>query len=168
MATRHYTPRKGVETEELQGPVAPEVVMPRSGSFTREDVPDIEVVADVGKVGSDWAQNMRFMAELVKIRIHGTTDVNAEPRVPVCVNGEKAHPVYGNHLPREVEIEVKRSVAEVLARAKPIRVRTVKTQDQDGNDTSRIERTIGSKYPFELVNARPRDIDWLKRIRAEA
>lgn len=168
MATRQYIKRDGISTQEMDGPEAPSIDMPRSGDFTRDDVPDIEIVTDVRPNQDDWADNMRFMSAPVTIRIHETNDPNAEPRVPVCVNGEKSHPIFGNHLPRGIEITVKRSVAEVLARAKPINVKTVKTVDHDGNDTARIERKIGQQYPFELVNARPADIDWLKRIRAEA
>lgn len=161
-------PRYSKSTEEMQGPIAPDVTMPVRGDFKREDVPEIELATDVIADGNDWAEKMRFMDQMVEIRIHDTNDPNAEPRVPVCVNGEKAHPVYGNHLPRGMEITVKRRVAEVLARAKPINVRTIKTIDHDGNDTSKIVRTIGAQYPFELVNPKPRDLEWLKRIRAEA
>ena len=168
MATRQYTRRNTVDTQDLQGPEAPGVTMPRSGDFTHEDVPDIEVVAEVPTTKDDWANNMKFMEELVKIRIHDTSDTNAEPRVPVCVNGERSHPEWGNHLPRGIEIAVKRKVAEVLARAKPISVKTVKTMDHDGNDTARIVRSIGARYPFELVDARPRDLDWIRKVRAEA
>lgn len=157
-----------VPTDEMQGPDAPGVTMPRSGTFTRDDVPEVEVVADVMSASNDWAANMAFMEEKVKIRIHDTSDPNAEPRVPVCVNGEKSHPVWGNHLPRGRELVVKRKVAEVLARSKPINVKTTKTIDHDGNDTSRITRTVGVMYPFELVDPRPRDLDWLRKIRAEA
>lgn len=157
-------------TAEMAGPAAPEVTMPASGDFTADDVPEIEVVTDVdinAKAKKKWVDDMQFMNEPVKIRIHDTTDPNMEPRVPVCVNGEKAHPVFGNHLPRGVELVVKRCVAEQLARAKPINVRTVKTIDHDGNDTAKIVRTIGVMYPFELVDPKPRDLDWIKRIRAE-
>jgi len=168
MATRQYTRRNAVDTDDLQGPEAPGVTMPRSGDFTHDDVPDIQVVSDVPTEKDDWAAKMKFMEELVKIRIHDTSDPNAEPRVPVCVNGEQSHPQWGNHLPRGIEIAVKRKVAEVLARAKPISVKTVKTVDHDGNDTARIVRSIGSRYPFELVEGRAKDLDWLKRIRAEA
>lgn len=168
MATRQYVRKTGVDSNELQGPDAPSVTMPRSGDFTSDDVPDIQVVADVPKEKDDWATKMAFMEELVTIRLHETRDANDEPRVPVCVNGEKSHPQFGNHLPRGMELAVKRKVAEVLLRSKPISVRTVKTVDHDGNDTARIERSVGSKYPFELVSPRPRDLEWVKRVRAEA
>ena len=167
MATRHYTRRNAVDTNDLDGPVAQDVVMPRSGAFTMDDVPEIEVATDSMPAIDEWAAAMRFMEEPVQIRLHDTSDPNAEPRVPVWVNGEIAHPKYGNHLPRGEDIIIKRKFAEQLARAKPINVKTVKTVDQDGNDTSRIVRSIGSQYPFELTNPKPRDLEWLKRIRAE-
>jgi hypothetical protein len=154
-------------TAELAGPKAPEVTMPKSGSFTCEDVPEVEVVADVMSDRKDWAENMAFANEKVAIRLHESNDPNDEPRVPVCVNGEKAHPVFGNHLPRGVEVVVKRYVVEALLRAKPINVKTVKTVDHDGNDTAKIVRSIGTKYPFEMVNPTAKDMDWLRRIRAD-
>lgn len=142
--------------------------MPARGDFKRDDVPEIELATDTMSAGNDWAEQMRFQNERISIRLHETNDPNAEPRVPVCVNGEIAHPKFGNHLPRGVDITVKRCVAEQLARAKPISVKTVKTIDADGNDTAKIVRNVGAQYPFELVNPTPRDMDWLKRVRAEA
>lgn len=160
--------RYSKSTEEMAGPAAPSVDMPASGDFTSDDVPDIEVVADIEADRKDWADKMKFAREMVQIRIHDTSDPNAEPRVPVCVNGELSHPKFGNHLPRGTEIWVRRCVAEQLARSKPISVKTVKTQDHDGNDTARIERKVGALYPFELINPKPADTAWLKRVRAEA
>lgn len=155
-------------SEEAAGPVAPEVTMPSSGDFGFDDIPDIEVVVDVEADRADWAAKMRFAREPVQIRIHESNDPNAEPRVPVCVGGELSHPKFGNHLPRGMDIWVRRCVAEQLLRSKPITVKTTKTVDQDGNDTAKITRTVGSLYPFELVNPKPVDVAWQKRIRSEA
>lgn len=155
-------------TDEMAGPKAADVTMPASGDFTYDDISDIEVVVDIEADKKDWADKMRFMSEMITIRIQETTNPNEEPRVPVCVNGMKSHPVYGNHLPRGIELDVKRYVAEALLRAKPMNVRTVKTVDHDGNDTSKIVRSIGTAYPFEVINPKPRDGDWLRKIRAEA
>jgi hypothetical protein len=155
-------------TAEMGGPEAPDVTMPASGDFNHDDVPEIEVVVDVMADKKDWADKMNFMNETICIRIQETTNPNEEPRVPVCVNGVKSHPVYGNNLPRGIELNVKRYVAEALLRAKPINVRTVKTIDHDGNDTAKIVRSIGTAYPFEMINAKPRDTEWLRSIRAQA
>jgi hypothetical protein len=168
MATRQYIRRNAADTQDMQGPTADEVTMPLRGDFTREDVPEIDLGADVMKEGNSWADDMAFNNEVITIRLHETTDPNAEPRVPVCVNGMKSHPIYGNHLPRGTDIQVKRYVAEALLRSKPIHVKTVKTVDHDGNDTAKIVRNIGSLYPFEVVGPKPRDMDWLRAIRAQA
>lgn len=155
-------------TAEMDGPKAAEVTMPASGDFGYDDIDPIEQVIDTVADRKQWADNMRFSNEIITIRIQETTNPNEEARVPVCVNGERAHPQYGNHLPRGVELNVKRCVAEALLRAKPINVRTVKTIDHDGNDTSKIVRSIGTAYPFEMINAKSRDTDWLRSIRAQA
>jgi len=159
--------RTSPSTAEMDGPKAPDITLPASGPVDTEDFGDFEVVRDLQADKKQWSDNMRFMNELVTIRIHDTNDPNAEPRVPVELIGKKSHPVYGNHLPRGIELDVRRYVAEIIARAKPINVKTVKTIDHDGNDTSKIVRSIGVMYPFELVNPKPADLDWLKRIRSE-
>lgn len=156
-----------VNTEEMQGPKAPEILMPASGEFDHDDITDLEVVVDIEADKKDWTDKMRFMHEPVCIRINDTTNPNEEPRVPVCVGGARSHPIWGNHLPRGVEIVVKRYVVEALLRAKPITVKTIPARDADGADTARIVRSIGTLYPFEIVNAKPKDTDWLRKIRAE-
>jgi hypothetical protein len=169
MATNTYIPKyQGKNTAEMQGPKAADVTMPATGDFTREDVPDIEVVADVEMVNKDWAEQMAYLEGTIKIRLHPSNDPNVEPRVPVCVNGEKAHPVWGNHLPRGIELVVKRKVAGVIAAAKPMNVVTVRDRDHTGNDVARIVRNIGFSYPFELINGTQRDQKWLETIRAQA
>lgn len=167
--TKHiYVPKfTGKSTAEMQGPKAEDVTMPAKSNFTREDVPEIEVVADVEKVNKDWADEMAYLEGTIKIRLHPTNDPNVEPRVPVCVNGEKSHPIWGNHLPRGVELVVKRKVAGVIAAAKPMNVQTVRDRDQTGNDVARIVRNIGFSYPFELINGSQRDQQWLEKIRAQ-
>lgn len=160
-------PKNSINTEEMDGPKAPDVLMPSTGDFGYNDIDPIEVVRDVMADKKDWADKMRFANEMVRIRINETSDPNAELRVPVCVNGVLSHPVYGNHLPRGVEIDVKRYVAEQLLRTKPMSVKTRETKDQDGANTAEILRTIGNAYPFELINQTSKDSDWLRKIRAE-
>lgn len=161
-------PKKSLDTQEAQGPKASDFVMPASGKVASSDIPEIEVVADVDLSGkSQWAEDMAFANERVTIRLHESNDPNDEPRVPVSVGGERAHPQFGNHLPRGIELQVKRCVVEVLLRAKPINVKTIKTMDHDGNDTAKIVRSVGIKYPFELINPTQRDAEWIKRIRAQ-
>lgn len=166
--TRQYNRTTNTNTAEMDGPKAEEVLIPASGDFGYDDISMIERVVDVAADHKLWQDRMRFDNEMITIRIQETTNPNEEERVPVCVNGVPSHPVYGNHLPRGMELNVKRYVAEALLRAKPINVRTVKAVDPAGNDTSKIIRTIGTAYPFEMINAKPRDTDWLRSIRAQA
>ena len=160
-------PKNNVNTEEMGGPKAPDIVVPATGSFSYDDYELLEVVRDAMADKKDWADKMRFAQEIIKIRINETSDPNAELRVPVCVNGVLSHPVYGNHLPRGIEIDVKRYVAEQLLRTKPIGVKTVQVRDHDGADTAKIIRTVGNAYPFEVIGATSRDTDWMRSIRAQ-
>ncbi len=160
-------PKNAVNTEEMEGPKAPEVLVPSTGEFGYDDIDPLEVVRDFAADRKDWANKMRFANEIIKIRINETSDPNAELRVPVCINGVLSHPVYGNHLPRGIEIDVKRCVAEQLLRTKPIGVKTIQTRDHDGADTAKIVRTVGNTYPFEVINATSRDTDWMRSIRAQ-
>lgn len=156
-----------VNTAEMDGPKAPDVVMPASGNFGYDDMDPIEIVTDVMADKKDWADKMAFMNEMVTIRLNETTNPNEEPRVPVCNGGRKSHPIYGNHLPRGIELQVRRYVLEPLLRAKPVGVKTVQTRDDNGADTARIVRSIGTAYPFEMINATQRDHDWMRSIRAQ-
>lgn len=166
--TRQYNRTTATNTAEMDGPKAPDVLVPASGAFGYDDIDPIEVVVDVEADRKDWADKMRFANETIRIRINETTNPNEEPRVPVCVGGKLSHPEWGNNLPRGVEIDVKRYVAEALLRAKPMSVKTVQVRDQNGADTAQIIRSIGTMYPFEMINAKPKDTDWLRSIRAQA
>lgn len=156
-----------VNSEEMGTAKAPDVEMPASGDFSYDDMDPIEQVIDVVADRKQWADNMRFANEVITIRINETSDPNMEPRVPVCVNGRLSHPVWENHLPRGIELQVRRCVAEALLRAKPVTVKTIPTRDQNGADTAKIVRSIGNSYPFEVVGATSKDIDWMRKIRAE-
>lgn len=153
---------------ELDPPRIKDFVMPASGSISRDDIPEIETESEDINRRKDWAEKMAFANEKITIRLSETNDPNDEPRVPVCVNGERSHPVYGNDLPRGVDLVVKRCVAEVLLRAKPINVRTVETRDGNGDRAAKIVQSVGTKYPLEIVNSKPRDNDWMRQVRLEA
>ena len=152
----------------MDQPRIPDFVIPASGPVSHEDRPPIEVETGDFNRKKDWADKMAFANEKITIRLSETNDANDEPRVPVCVNGERSHPVYGNDLPRGVDLVVKRCVAEVLLRSRPINVRTVETRDGNGDRTTKEIKTLGTKYPFELVNPKPSDVDWMRKVRMEA
>lgn len=165
--TRNYTKQPTVDTQDAPASDIPSIAVPKTGSFTAADIPEIEVTHDTMAEKSDWARDMAFLSEPIQIRIHGTTDPNLEQRIYVSVNNERSHPQYGNYLPRDTELWIKRQVAEALLRAKPIAVKTVQTKDYDGSDTARIDRSTGNAYPFEVINPTEKDRAWIKRIRAE-
>lgn len=142
-------------------------VMLSDTPFLYSDMPDVEVMRDIGKDQKDWADKMKFNEEMLTININTTSDPNAEPRVYVCVGGFQSHPQWGNYLPRGMDLKVKRYVAEALARAKPMNVTTREGVLANGDKTAHIMTKIGMAYPFNLVNGKPADYEWLKNIVAE-
>lgn len=163
-----YVKKNTVSTENMPAAAAPSFTMPASGMIERADIPAVEVVSDTMEQRGDWAGSMAFLNEPIEIRISSTTNPNDEKFVFACVNGERSHPQYGNYLPRDVELTLKRKVVQNIARAKPIAVTTTQVRDYDGSDTARINQSTGNKYPFEIINPTSRDVEWVKRIRAEA
>lgn len=159
--------RYSESTENLETPADVAFALPASGSIIREDIPDI-VTSHDDKVDKDWADGMAFMNQYITISIHESNDPEAEPRVPVWNNGDRAHPQFGNYLPRGVELKIQRRFAEVLLRAKPIGIKTVTIKDHTGADTAEIRKHKGNSYPFVVVNPTKADQAWMRRVSLEA
>lgn len=121
---------------------------------------DIEVVDRV--LTSDKAEQERFMNEIVTIMVHDSTDDNAEPLIPVGINGRM------QYFARGVPQDVRRCYVERLARAK----KTSYTQDLDERKGEAIYNTMrphhALKYPFSVVNdPNPLGAAWLRNLLAE-
>lgn len=110
----------------------------------------------------DHADNLAFMEELVQVRVHETTEKNAEKVVDVYCNGIPQRFIRG------VPIVVKRKYVEVLARAKPFTVTTPEIVDATGSRTTKIETSSALRYPFDMQDRNPDGQRWLQSILLEA
>jgi hypothetical protein len=137
-----------------------------SGDMTIEDI-----VAALNKPGAadidspdfkSMADELAFMNEMVAVRIHESTDKNAEKIIFVSNDGTPQRFVRGQY------VAAKRKYVEVLARAKPFSVATPETFDGNGDRTTSIRTTVGLMYPFDMQDRNPRGQAWLQRVLAEA
>lgn len=106
------------------------------------------------------AEMEQFMAEMVTVMIHDTTDKNASPIVQLGVNGRTQMMIRGQ--PQKI----KRCYLERLARAKE----TGYSQDLDRMDEgfNRVRTHNALSYPFSVINdPNPKGADWLRGILAE-
>lgn len=103
-----------------------------------------------------------FMAELVDIEVHRSTDPNASPQVPVGVNGDKLW------LPRGTPVRLPRKFVEVLARSQEASFRTDTNPDPQADEGKIIRRTNGQSFPFSVLrDPNPRGRAWLERVTRE-
>lgn len=154
---RVYTKRKMVESQEQK------VGQDGVREFTSDhQLPksDIEIVD--GPVQSKKLDEMAFMNEMVTVRIHPTTDKNANPFPEVWVNGRVQRFVRGE------EQKVRRCFVEVLARAKGTTYDNVKAKDPNGEDKYMYPSHTAEVYPFTVINDTPRGEAWLKAVLASA
>lgn len=108
------------------------------------------------------AAELEFMNEMVAVRVHESTDKNAEKIIFVSNDGVPQRFVRGQY------VAAKRKYVEVLARSKPFSVTTPETTDGNGDRTTMIRTTVGLMYPFDMQDRNPRGQAWLQRVLAEA
>lgn len=109
-----------------------------------------------------WLDEMAFMNEEVTVRVHPSTDKNANPFPEVFVNGRVQRFVRG------AEQKVRRCFVEVLARAKGTTFDNVKMKDPEGEDKYVYPTHTAEVYPFVVIGDTPKGDVWLKRVMAQA
>jgi hypothetical protein len=113
-------------------------------------------------VNKEWAEQMAFNEEIIKIRVHESTDKLAENPVEVFCNGMPQRFIRGQ------EQAVKRKYVEVLARAKQTTFGNQKITIGQGEETYVYPSHTALRYPFSVVeDPSPKGRDWLKSVLAE-
>lgn len=107
-----------------------------------------------------WHDEMAFANEMVKVRVHPSTDRNANPIPDVYVNGRV------QRFPRGQEIDVRRCFVEKLARSMATTYGNVKTQGPDGEDRYIYPGSTAEVYPFTVIDDTQKGQAWLKSILA--
>lgn len=110
----------------------------------------------------DFIADTKFMEEKVLVRVLPSSDQNAERIVDVFCNGTP------QRFPRGHWVIARRMFVEVLARAKPFSVSTPEYVDANGDRTTRMDITPGTRYPFEIRDQNPIGQAWLTNVMHQA
>lgn len=128
--------------------------------------PDI-VIADPGLLTKAYEDELAFMSEWVTIRLEPSGAENAPDTFPCWVNGRGAEilindrPVIWTHLPVGPEITVRRSVVEIIARSKTMRVQTPQSPDLAVQLSNHTSRHVSQTQPFSIIHdPSPRGRAW--------
>lgn len=136
--------------------------IPSVGSIDRDDFIDQFEIVGNGD-GMDKAEMLSFMDENLSIRLMETTEPNAAQLVQVACNG------VNQFLMRGKVQNVKRKFVEILARARTTNLSTPEYIDSNGNRATRIVKSAGLTYPFQVISDRnPKGAAWLEKILSEA
>lgn len=171
---RTYTPRKMVESQEQQVGQDSTREFQDNGELNKprsEQVDGHHLGGELDRIGFDangkrirskkWHEEMAFMNEIVTVRVHPSTDKNANPLPDVYVNGRV------QRFPRGEEIKCRRMFVERLARAKGTTFDNLKIKGPDGEDKFVYPTHTAEAYPFVVIDDTPKGQEWLKRILAE-
>ena len=150
------------DSQETQVGQVQEHIMPHTGHVHREDLIDIVEVQDTPH-WKNKAKMMAFMDEPVTVVIASDSNPDAEQIIDLGCNG------LPQRLFRNEPTVIKRKYVDVLARAKNEFITTPQITDASGNQTTKIVRTPGLKYPFRVLkDNNPDGPVWLERVLAEA
>jgi hypothetical protein len=105
-----------------------------------------------------WHDEMAFANEMVTVRVHPSTDRNANPLPDVYINGRV------QRFPRGQEIPVRRCFVERLARAMATTFGNEKVKGPDGEDRYIYPATTAEVFPFTVIDDTPKGQAWLKSV----
>lgn len=120
----------------------------------------------------DYAEALAFMAEPVTIVISPSTEKNAARSFPVWVNGKPAEVFMNGRwhevgwLPVGQEITVRRSVLEIIIRAKVDTVDNMILDRESDRPNNKITRDTSPVHSFSVSEDRnPRGRAWMAEMR---
>ena len=132
-----------------------------------------EKLIDEVPAGVDYKQLMAdvaFMAEPVVIVLHPLNQQEAEPKVPVGVNGDRAYITPGRPTSKNPRAEdyVRRYHVAQLLKARPDYV-THLGGNVNGPEAehNRFFKQSTSRYNFDVLEDTPRGIAWLRELRRQ-
>lgn len=157
------TRRKVVaETQEME--VAPEATTAFTNDGERVDEIEIAVQGDLVNF-KDKADRLAFLEEKLTIIINESSEKDAEKYVFCSVNGQGAGPGGVKWLPRNRELTIARKFVEVLAKARPVRYKSVDETLPNGELASRQVGSSSQKYPFTVISdPNPKGREWLSKL----
>lgn len=155
-------PRKETDVvAELTGQTVTTEI-PTEGKLDRSALRDDMEVIPNEVVMNDMAEALAFMEEPIKVIVHDSADLNAEPIVELNVNGINQYIIRGQ------EQVIKRKYVEVLARARRVATKTV-TGVQGDRVVNQVSQHSAVRYPFSVIeDPNPRGRAWLKGLMERA
>jgi len=111
--------------------------------------------------GKKWMDEMAFMEEMVTVRVHTTTDKNANPIPDIYVNGRPQRFMRGH------EQQVKRMFLAKLAQTMPTSFSSQLIKDHEGHDKYIYNPTSAELYPFTVIGDSAKGTEWLKGLQAQ-
>lgn len=144
------SPSRRVEADDTPGP--------------KLDVQPDKLIDEI-PAGADYKELMAsvaFMSEPVVIVLHALGQQEAEPAVPVGVNGDRAYLTPG------VPTRVKRYHVAQLLKARPDYVTHQGGEVSDREEShNRFFRQSTSRYNFDVLEDTPRGVAWLRELRRQ-
>jgi hypothetical protein len=129
------------------------------------------VTADSSVMNKDYQDELAFMSDWLTIRLEPSGQENAPDTFEVRVNGVGAEilisgrPVIWTYLPVGPEITVRRSVVEVIARSKTMRVQTDHTGELVQQRANKLDRRVSQNQPCSIVHdPSPRGRAWFAEM----
>lgn len=124
-----------------------------------------ENLIDEVPAGADYKELMAsqaFMAQSVVIVLHALGQQEAEPAVPVGVNGDRAYLTPG------VPTRVKRYHVAQLLKARPDYVTHLGGEVNDREENhNRFFKQSTSRYNFDVLEDTPQGAAWLRELRRQ-
>lgn len=149
--------------------MASPTIISKKPSVEADDTAGPILGVDPGKLidqvpaGVDYKQlmaNDAFMHEMVAILLHPLDQHQAEPAVPVAVNGDRAYLTPG------VVTRVRRYHVAQLLKARPDYVAHVGGEvNSPESSHNRMTQQSTSRYNFDVIEDTQRGIAWLKELR---
>lgn len=130
---------------------------------------DSEIIVAEQMPNKDWADEMAFNEELVKIRISRSTEKNAPGSYPFWVNGKGCEVLMNGrwvemiYIPVNQVVTTKRKYLAVMASAKFDNVTTDVGNPGDGGDVvkNRVVRETSASVALSVIeDLNPRGADW--------
>lgn len=144
------SPSRRVEADDTPGP--------------KLDVQPDKLIDEI-PAGADYKELMAsvaFMFEPVVIVLHALGQQEAEPAVPVGVNGDRAYLTPG------VPTRVRRYHVAQLLKARPDYVTHQGGEVSDREEShNRFFRQSTSRYNFDVLEDTPRGVAWLRELRRQ-
>jgi len=171
------TPSKPVKRQSKEiPPDAEKIDQPADINLGLGDTPfyrptPSEVIIEKSPLRMDYADELKFNEEPVKIMAHAAADPNAPLYVEAWVNGKGVEQwIEGlgwcevKFIPVDTEVVVKRKYVEVWLRGRAVNVMTIQDAADGSEPKNLLRRTVTGSHTISILDDSPRGKDWARRL----